>query len=67
MPLAFVSANITVKARARNAAIRVYIDTPWSTQLVKVITTLLVELSACVPAQSPPTSDSKTWPCGVVS
>ena len=37
---------------------RVYIDTPWSTQLVKVITTLLVAVSACFPAQSP-TSDSK--------
>ena len=58
----YTNANIAV--RARNAALRVYIDTPWSTQLVKVITTLLVELSACFSAQLPPTSDSK--PCRVV-
>ena len=50
--------------RARNAAIRVYIDTAWSTKLVKAITTLLVELLPCFPAQSPPASDSKTLPCG---
>ena len=49
---------------ARNAAIRVYIDTTWSAQLGKAITTLLVELLPCFPAQSPPASDSKTSPCG---
>ena len=47
-----------IAVRARNAAIRVYIDT------VKAITTLPVELLPCFPAQSPPASDSKTLPCG---
>ena len=53
-------------SNSRNAAIRVCIDTAWSTKLVKAITTLglLVELLPCFPAQSPPASDSKTLPCG---
>ena len=39
-------------------------DTTWTKQLVKAITTLLVELLPCFPAQSPPALDSKTLPCG---
>ena len=58
----FTRENITV--RARNAAIRVYIDALWSTQLLNSITTLLVELLPCFLAQSPPASDSKTLPRG---
>ena len=60
--LACKTTNIAV--RARNAAIRVYIDTKWSTQLVKAITTLLVDILPCFPAQSPAASDSKR--CRVV-
>ena len=56
--------NAKIAVRARNAAIMVYIDTAWSTKLVKAITTLFVELLPCFPAQSPPASDSKTLPCG---
>ena len=57
-------ANPKIAVQARNAAIRVSIDTAWSTKLVKAITTLLVELLHCFPAQSPPASDSKTLPYG---
>ena len=53
-----------IAVRVRNAAIRVYIDSTWSTKLEKAITTLLVELLPCFPAQSPTASDSKTLPCG---
>ena len=56
----FTSENTAV--RVRNTVIRVYIDTP--SKLAQAITTLLVELSACFPDQSPPTSDSKPLPCG---
>ena len=56
--------NAKIAVRARNAAIRVYIDTAWSTKLVKAITTLPVELLPCFPAKSPHASDSKTLPCG---
>ena len=45
-------ANPKIAVQARNAAIRVYIDTAWSTKLVKAITTLLVELLPCFPAQA---------------
>ena len=63
MQLALItSANIAI--RARDAAIRVYIYTTWSIQPVKAITTLLIELLPCFPAQSPPASDSKTMLCG---
>ena len=55
-------ASAKIAVRARNAAIRICIDTAWSTKLVKAITTLLVELLPCFPAQSPPASDSKALP-----